>query len=110
MSIPEVVEDPVPVALEHLGVDVEARVAKLGDLLGQQLHAVDRVAEDDGLVDAQLLHIGRGRESFTSRVRGRGLTNLRALACQDWEKTICPCTFEKSVLRQCTFCLSSTNA
>ena len=34
MAVPEVVEHPVPVALEHLGMDVEARVAELGDLLG----------------------------------------------------------------------------
>ncbi len=41
--------------LLHLGVDVEARVAELRDLLGQELHAVHRVAEDDGLVDLQLM-------------------------------------------------------
>ena len=37
----EVMEDAVAVRLQHLGVDVEARVAQFGDLLGQQLHAVD---------------------------------------------------------------------
>lgn len=47
-------EHAVAVALHHLGMDVEAGVAQLRDLLGQQLHAVDRVAEDDGLVDLQL--------------------------------------------------------
>ncbi len=41
-------------------MDVEARVAKLSDLLGQQLHTVHGVAENDGLVDAQL-YKGRGR-------------------------------------------------
>ena len=40
--------------LLHLGVDVEARVAELRDLLREELHAVHRVAEDDGLVDLQL--------------------------------------------------------
>jgi len=35
-------------------MDVEARVAQLRDLLGQQLHAIHRVAEDDGLVDLEL--------------------------------------------------------
>ena len=40
---------PVTIGLLHLGVDVEARVAQLGDLLGQQLHAVHGVAEDNGL-------------------------------------------------------------
>lgn len=34
-AVAEVVEDAVAVALQHLGVDVEARVAQLGDLLGQ---------------------------------------------------------------------------
>lgn len=47
-----------PPYLLHLGVDVEARVAELGDLLGQQLHAVHRVAEDDRLVDLQLTNKG----------------------------------------------------
>lgn len=47
-------EHAVPVRLEHLGVDVEARVAQLSDLLCQKLHTVDRVAENDRLVDAQL--------------------------------------------------------
>ena len=44
-------EDLVPVSLGHLGVDEEARVSKLSDLLCQQLHALDRVAEDDALID-----------------------------------------------------------
>ena len=49
----EVVEDTVSVGLGHLGVDVVARVAQLRDLLGQELHALRRVAEDDRLVDLQ---------------------------------------------------------
>jgi hypothetical protein len=59
VAVAEVVEDAVAVALQHLGVDVEARVAQLRDLLGQQLYAVDAVAEDDRLVDLQL----RGQNS-----------------------------------------------
>ena len=47
-------EDAVAVVLHHLRVDVEAGVAQLRDFLGQQLHAVHRVAEDDGLVDLEL--------------------------------------------------------
>jgi len=47
-------EYAVAVALHHLGMDVEARVSQLGDLLGQQLHTIHRVAEDDGLVDLKL--------------------------------------------------------
>ena len=57
-AVPEVVEDAVAVALEHLGVDVEAGEAELRDLLGQELHAVHRVAEDDRLVDLELLFQG----------------------------------------------------
>jgi len=50
-SVPELVEDPVPVGLLHLGVNVEAREPELGDLLREKLDAVHGVAEDDGLVD-----------------------------------------------------------
>ena len=64
-------EDPVSVLLPHLGVNVETGVAKLRDLLSQQLNTLHRVAEDDALVDLEfgeecveavdfllLLHIG----------------------------------------------------
>ena len=54
--------------LQHLGVDIEARIAELGDLLGQELHAVNRVAEDDGLVDLEL----RGGKGQGIRVREVG--------------------------------------
>ena len=54
MAIPEIVKHPVPVALEHLGVNVEARVPELGNLLGKELYSVDRVTENNRLVDAQL--------------------------------------------------------
>ena len=40
--------------LHHLGVDVEAGVAQLGDLLGQELHPLGGVAEDDRLVYLEL--------------------------------------------------------
>ena len=40
--------------LGHLGVDVEAAEPELGDLLGQKLNSLRRVAEDDRLVDLQL--------------------------------------------------------
>ena len=53
-AITELVEDSVTISLLHLGVNVEAGVAQLGDLLSKQFHAVDGVAEDDRLVDAQL--------------------------------------------------------
>jgi hypothetical protein len=48
------VEDTVAMRLEHLGVRVEAGVAEFGNLLGEQLDSVCRVAEDDGLVDLEL--------------------------------------------------------
>ena len=53
-AVAEVVEDAVAVLLTHLGVDVEARVAQLGDLLRQQLDSLRRVTEYDRLVDLQL--------------------------------------------------------
>lgn len=54
LPIAEVVEDLVSVGLGHAGVDEETGVAQLRDLLGQQLHTLDRVAEYDTLVDLQL--------------------------------------------------------
>lgn len=47
-------EHAVAVALQHFGVDVEAGVAELRDLLRQQLHTIHRIAKDDGLVNLQL--------------------------------------------------------
>lgn len=47
-------KDAVAMLLVHLGVDVVAGIAKLGDLLGQQFNPLCGVAEDDGLVDLQL--------------------------------------------------------
>ena len=51
-------EDAVAVRLQHLRVDVKARISELGDLLREQLDAVDRVAEDDRLVDLELREEG----------------------------------------------------
>jgi hypothetical protein len=48
------VENAVPVGLQHFRVDEETRVPQLRNLLGQQLHPIDRITEDDGLVDLQL--------------------------------------------------------
>eukprot|EP00580_Thalassiosira_gravida_P008308 CAMPEP_0201633804 /NCGR_PEP_ID=MMETSP0493-20130528/6984_1 /ASSEMBLY_ACC=CAM_ASM_000838 /TAXON_ID=420259 /ORGANISM="Thalassiosira gravida, Strain GMp14c1" /LENGTH=112 /DNA_ID=CAMNT_0048105563 /DNA_START=633 /DNA_END=971 /DNA_ORIENTATION=- len=52
--IAKFVEYLVAVRLLHLGVYVKARVAEFRDFLGEELDAVDRVAEDDGLVDFEL--------------------------------------------------------
>ena len=47
-------EDTIAVSLLHASVNIVARVAKLGNLFSQQLHALSRVAENDALVDLQL--------------------------------------------------------
>jgi len=52
--VAEFVEDTVPIGLLHFRMDVKARVPEFCDLLREELHAVDGVAEDDGLVDLQL--------------------------------------------------------
>jgi len=49
LSILEVMENPIPVSLGHTRVDEETRIAQLVDLLGQQLHALGGVAENDCL-------------------------------------------------------------
>ena len=54
LSIAEVMEDLVSVGLCHAGVDEEAGVPQLCDLLGQQLRLLHRVTEDDALVDLKL--------------------------------------------------------
>ena len=64
-ALPEVVEDAVAVLLCHLGVDVEAGVAELRDLLREQLHALRRVAEDDRLVDLKLQYDARWQRCNT---------------------------------------------
>lgn len=48
-------EDSITMSLKHLGVRVETRVSEFGDLLGEKLDSVGRVAEDDRLVDLKLL-------------------------------------------------------
>lgn len=53
-SISEVMEHTVPVLLHHLCMNVEARVAKLGDFLSQKLNPLGGVTEDDGLIDLKL--------------------------------------------------------
>jgi hypothetical protein len=50
--------------LHHLGVDVEAGVAQLGDLLGQQLNSLSGVTEDNGLIDLQLWKTNHKRKEM----------------------------------------------
>lgn len=52
--ITELMEDSVTISLLHFGVYIEARVAQLCDFLSEKLDTVNRVAEDDGLVNLQL--------------------------------------------------------
>lgn len=59
MAVAKVMKHSVAVSLGHLGVNVKARIAQLGNFLCQQLHAIDRVAKDDGLIDLQLC-VGKG--------------------------------------------------
>ena len=47
-------EDLVSMGLCHAGVDEEAGVPQLCDLLCQQLHSLHRVTKDDALVDLKL--------------------------------------------------------
>ena len=88
---PEVVEDAVPVRLGHAGVDVVAGVAELGDLLGEELHSLGGVAENDALIDLK-------KEIIT-----------KSSSCLGFKEFL-TCNFENSVLRQWTFCRSCTNA
>ena len=55
MALPEVMEYPIPVLLVHLGMNIEAGIAQLSDLLGQQLHTLGGITEDNRLVDLQLI-------------------------------------------------------
>lgn len=47
-------ENSIAVGLQHLCVNVKARISQLSDLLGEQLNTVHRIAENDGLVNLQL--------------------------------------------------------
>ena len=54
VALTEVMEHTVTVLLLHTSVNVVAAIAKLNNLLGQKLHAVHAVTENDRLVDLQL--------------------------------------------------------
>ena len=53
-SVPEVMENTIPVRLVHARMDEEAWEAKLCNLLGKQLHTRHGVAENDCLINLQL--------------------------------------------------------
>lgn len=50
-SIAELMKDSVSVSLLHFCMNVVTGVSKFGNLLGKKFHTVDRVAEDNTLVD-----------------------------------------------------------
>ena len=50
-SIAELMKDSVSVSLLHFGMNVVTGVSEFGNLLGKKFHTVDRVAEDNTLVD-----------------------------------------------------------
>lgn len=84
--------------LHHLSVDVEAGVTQLSDLLGQQLHPLCGVTEDDGLVDLKLWVEEKNKnkevKDLTSTVWSIPKTKTF------WTKLLRCVTLEKSVLRQ----------
>jgi hypothetical protein len=47
-------ENPVPVLLHHLGMDIKTGVAKLGDFLGQKFHPLHGITEDYRLINLKL--------------------------------------------------------
>ena len=53
-SIAELVEYSVTISLLHLGMYVETGISQLGYLLGKELDTINRVTEDDRLVNFQL--------------------------------------------------------
>jgi hypothetical protein len=57
-SVLEVVENSVPVSLLHSGMNEEAGVAKLVNLLSEQFYSLGSVAEDDSLTNVQLREQG----------------------------------------------------
>lgn len=55
-TITEVMKYSVPVILEHLSMNVEARVTEFCDFLGKEFHSIHRIAEDNRLVYLKLNH------------------------------------------------------
>ena len=70
---------------------VETRITQLGDFLGEKLDTVGGVTENDRLVDLKLPE-----------------GNISIDLTRDWTSALL--TLEKRVLRQWTFCRSSTKA
>lgn len=54
LTILEIMIDPISILLLHFGVDVEARITHLSDLLGKQLYSLRVLTENDGLINVEL--------------------------------------------------------
>ena len=52
-TIAKFMKDSITIGLLHLGMDVVAGVAKLGNFLGEEFDSVDRVTKYNGLIDLQ---------------------------------------------------------
>lgn len=97
-TIAEVMKYPVSMVLKHLCMNVKTWIAKFRNFLGQQLYPIDRIAEDDWLVYLKL----EGEKIILLNLQ---VDKVSCIKIQMWDQTL-----EKRVLRQWTFCLSSTNA
>ena len=53
-TITEVMEDSVPVRLQHLCMDVKTWISKLRDFFGQELYSINKIAKNYWLVDLEL--------------------------------------------------------
>lgn len=113
-SISEVMEHTVPVFLHHLCVNVEAWIAKLGDFPSQKLNPLGGVTEDDGLIDLKLEKKNHSTFCYSkTNWQIMSIVYIYELFWIIWGSIhptvkLVTLTLEKSVLRQCTFCLSVT--
>ena len=53
-AITEIMEDAITMVLTHTRMNIEARVAQVGDLLGEELNPLRWVTKYDWLIDLQL--------------------------------------------------------
>lgn len=69
--VPEFVKNSITIGLLHFGVDIEARISKLCDLLGKKFHSINRVAKNNTLIDVKLGKKGIEAVNFLSLVNKR---------------------------------------
>jgi hypothetical protein len=53
-AVAKIVENAIPVRLEHLGMRIKTRVAQLGNFFGEEFHPIGGIAENDRLVNLKL--------------------------------------------------------